>query len=246
MSSESSGWKNVTSGAGGVGDKGVYVELIPSTTFASTWMMLQILSEFTGGPVLLDLATGAPGSEVIILDDQYTAWRNVSGGSGRGSNLSFPMTVPLGTRLSVRVSDTNVAVVHRMTLTISDETRPTAVSSTSDSSGVVIVSAGVVDTYGAWAELIAATTERRRWIVVSMFSPTGVRQGELDIGTGSAGNEVPIMKDLPFFKAFNDGGVCSSVYHSFPIDVPAGTRIAARVKDDNVNTTPYTVGAFVT
>ena len=245
MSSESSGWKNVTSGASG-GTKGVYVELIASTTFASTWMLLQILSEFTGGPVLLDLATGAPGSEVIILDDQYTAWRNVSGGSGRGSNLSFPMTVPLGSRISVRVEDNNTAQVHRMTLTISDETRPVAVSSTSDSSGVVIVSAGAVDAYGAWVELVAATTEQRRWCVVSLFSSVGVRQGELDIGTGSAGNEVPIMKDLPFFKAFNDGGVISSVYHNFPINVPAGTRIAARVKDDNVNTTAYTVGAFVT
>jgi len=245
MSSESSGWNDVTSGAS-TGVKGAYVELIASTTFASTWMILQVFSRFTGGPVLLDLAIGAMGSEVIILDDQYTAWRNVSGGSGRGSSLSFPMTVPLGSRISVRVSDTNVAVVHEMTLTISDETRPVAVSSSSDSSGVVIVSAGVVDTYGAWAELIASTTLRRRWIVVSMFQDIAFRPAELDIGIGSAGNEVPIMKDLPFQKSDGDDGVSSSVYFSLPIDVPAGTRIAARVKDDNVNTTPYTVGAFVT
>lgn len=246
MSSEESGWKDVTSGASS-GVKGSYVELIPSTTFAVTWMLMQVYSEFTGGAVLLDLATGDPGSEVIILDDQYTAWRNVSGGSGRGSSLSFPMTVPIGTRISVRVSDNTTAKVHQMTLTISDETPPSTVSLTSDSSGVVIVTAGGLDAYGAWAELIAATTEERGWIVVSMFQHRSSRRAELDIGIGSPGNEVPIMNDLPFFKSGPDQeGVTHSVYHYFPISVPSGTRISARVKDNHASFTPYTVGAFVT
>ncbi len=110
-----------------------------------------------------------------------------------------------------------------------------------------IVTAGGLDAYGSWAELIAATTEDRVWCVVSMFQHRSSRRAELDIGVGAGGSEVPIMAALPFFKSNGDQeGVTYSAYHYFPISVPSGSRIAARIKDNSVQLTPFTVGAFVT
>lgn len=247
MSSQESGWTGVTSGAGS-GTKGAYAELIDSTLFASTWMAFQVYCESTNSDSGFDLATGGAGSEVIVLDDQFYAWRNNSGGSGRGNTLSFPMTIPAGTRLSVRVQDgEGGAILHQHALTISNFTPPVAVSTTSDSSGKKIVVSGGLDAYGAWVELIAATTVARGWMVVSLFSIFGLKTAELDIGVGSAGNEAPIMNDLAFLKSTTGNrGVTFSTYIYFPVEIALGARIAARVKDNDASTRAYTVGVYVT
>lgn len=248
MGSEESGWVDVTSGVG-AGTKGAYEELIASTLFASTWMAFQVWCELTASDSEFDIATGDPGSEVIILDDQHYHWRNNSGGAGRGNTFSFPMTVPQGTRLSVRLSDGQAgATLHQHTLTISDFTVPVDIKSTSDSSGKVIIACGLpAGQYGSWFELIAATSVQRGWMVVSMFTSIQNREIEMDIGIGSGGNEVPLMNDLAFKKSDQiSGGVTHSVYIYFPIDVPEGTRISCRAKDDSIFATVITVGAFVT
>lgn len=247
MSSQESGWKDIVSGVGS-GVKGAYVELIAATTFASKWMVYQTYCDQVNQPSVFDLATGAPASEVIIMDDQLYHFRNHSGGTGRGNSFSFPMTIPLGTRLSVRVADFEPgSQTHEHTLTISDFSPPVAVSQTSDSSGKKIVQSGTVGLYGAWVELIASTTTTRGWACVSLFGIQGLREAQFDIGIGSAGNEVVIMNDLAFKKSTSGtDGVCHSTYVYFPVSIVAGTRIAIRVKDDNVVLTNYTTGAFFT
>ena len=248
MSSQDSGWKNVTSGVG-AGVKGAYAELIAATTFASTWMSMQVYCDITNSDSVFDLATGLGGSEVIVVDDQLYHFRNDSGGTGRGNTLSFPMTIPLGTRLSVRVQDGEAgAVLHQHTLTISNFVPPVAVSLTSDSSGKkIITSGGIGGAFGSWVELIPSTTTQRGWIVVSLFTIVGLRKAEFDIGIGSAGNEVPIMNALAFQKSTSgNDGVCHSTYVYFPVNIVAGTRVSIRVKDDNVAMVNYTTGAFLT
>ncbi len=249
MSSEESGWVDVTSGVGAL-TKGSYVELISSTLFASTWMSFQVYCDLTNTHSGFDLATGEAASEVIILDDQLYHFRNNSGGNGRGNTFSFPMTIPAGTRLSVRVQDGEAgAILHQHTLTISNFTPPASVASTSDSSGKKTVVSGGLNAYGSWVELIAATTLQRGWMVVSLFTPTSSAEGELDIGIGAAGLEVPLMNDLAFKKSASGGanqGVTFSTYIYFPVTIASGTRIAARVKDNNASTRNYTVGVFVT
>lgn len=244
---DTSDWITISSGVSS-GQKGAYVELINSTTFAATWMIFVHISEFTNGPLFIDLAIGAPGSEVIILDDQYSNWRSI-GGAGRGNSFSFPMTIPSGSRISVRISDTTASAKdHRFFITISDETAPLVVSSTSDSSGFVVVdSGGDVNLFGNWHEMITLTTEIREWMVVSVFRHIENKLAKFQIAIGGVGSESIIWKGPPWFKkGGNQAGVTYSTFHCFPVTIPLGTRISCRVKDGHVSAADYNVGIIVT
>ncbi len=241
-------WIDVTSGVG-AGTKGDYEKLIGSTLFASTWMSFQVYCDGTNSDTLFDLATGQPGSEVIIVDDQLYHFRNTSGGSGRGNTFSFPMALDKGTRISVRVRDEEGgAIVHEHSLTISNFTPPLLASPTSDSSGKKTITNGELLTYGDWVELIPATTQQRGWMVVSLFGLTVDRQGELEIGTGIEGSELTIMKALAFQRSSQSGelGLTFSAYPYFPVNIPAGTRISGRIRQNNAGSDDYIVGVFVT
>lgn len=246
--SDSSGWILIDTPAS-AGAKSDWFELIAVTTFATTWMVFTHMSQTTNGALFIDLAIGDPGSEVIILDDQYSAWRNNIGGGRVGGAFSFPMTVPEGSRISVRMSDTSGSSEnHDFYLTTSDETMPLIVSSTVNSSGLVdVFSDGPGNDFGLWHEMIDSTTEVRGWMVVSIFKRIHDEFAEMEIGLGPNGLEGTIWKGPPWFKrGGNQNGVVYSTYHCFPVSIPIGTRISARVKDDDSNQFGYRTGIIVT
>ena len=100
------------------------------------------------------------------------------------------------------------------------------------------------DTYGSWVELIASLATESTWVTLNIVSGTGSIDpiAEIDIGLGGAGSEVVLIDKIVYHQFFNfnvDGGS----YHlqSFPIKIPAGSRIAARGRDSVTGTTFYDV-----
>ena len=97
--------------------------------------------------------------------------------------------------------------------------------------GTALTPNASADTKGTWVELItaAANTEQSNNLWVCMFDPAAGAQDTaflVDIGVGGAGVEEVICPNL-FGWISGVDGKAADVYN-FPIDIPAGARIAAR------------------
>lgn len=94
------------------------------------------------------------------------------------------------------------------------------------------VTSGAVHTKGAWVTLLAATAFDAQGLLVHMGDINEVTP-LLDIGLGAAGAEVVLIPNLR--RSGRAGG--SSVY--FPVAVPAGTRLSARVQSPGASSALY-------
>lgn len=94
------------------------------------------------------------------------------------------------------------------------------------------ITSGAIDTESSWTQLIASTA-RDAWGILVGFNRgavnAAVRSILCDIGIGGAGSEVALISNL-----IGNGGVNSNLgFHNarfFPLFIPAGTRISARVQ----------------
>lgn len=243
MTTQASGWKSILHGAT-PGVEGAYVEMIASTSFASTWMKVVLEDLEANAEAEFDIATGGAGSEVEIITDQHIHQRNIGGGTGRGNWFTFPMTIPSGTRLSMRIKGTEaLARTYEGALNISNFTPSPAIPNVSQSSGFkTVTSGGLGGAYGSFVELVSSLNNSAVWMFLTLYSQTSGQLAEFDIGIGSGGNEVEIVEDIPFQKTLT-GGNTASMCAYFPIVIAAGNRVSIRVKDPSPTMFPYQVGA---
>jgi len=88
-------------------------------------------------------------------------------------------------------------------------------------------------TKGNWAQLIASTTSETYGLLIcanNNSASAASRNTVLDIGIGTAGNEVVVIPDLLCGNASSYAVPGSGVWYYFPITLPAGSRIAARAR----------------
>lgn len=102
---------------------------------------------------------------------------------------------------------------------------------TGGTTNTVAVTAGSANVKGSWAEITAATTDDINGFYLDICSDTitVISDYLMDIGIGSAGNEEIIIPDILYSIGLSlDLDFILKI--SFPIQIPAGTRIAARVQ----------------
>jgi hypothetical protein len=219
--------------------------MIEASSFPSNWMVVMVASDGTNSGSQFDIGVGGLGVEVAVIDDQQFHGRNQSGGSGRGNIYSFPMTLPQGTRISMRFKANETTTgPHRCTLQINNFIPSNNIPTVAQSSGAVVVSSGGLDAYGTWVELIASLNVPAVWLCMSVFGLRGNDRAEFDLGVGAVDLEVPVMKDLGWFKTLNDSGVAYSMGSYYPIEIAAGSRLAVRVKDDDATIRDYNCGVL--
>lgn len=91
-------------------------------------------------------------------------------------------------------------------------------------------------TKGAYTELIASTSGRVSMVRLqfgSTFTSATATSVLLDLATGTAGNESVIVANIPV--GYRVGQVVNEQFPGeihIPIDIPAGTRIAARIQSE--------------
>lgn len=185
---------------------------------------------------LLNISTGGAGSEatniaVANIGVGYNAVRN---------KFLIPVHIPAGSRISVAcqsaiASQVVDAVYQFYTLPFGriPPRKPVTIgANTATSKGVGLTPPGSSNTKSAWTEITSATTQPLGALVtcVQGNSDTIIAADTLllDIGIGSAGNEVVVVGDICFL-----GGTSEIYFHQghinlFGCDIPAGTRIAAR------------------
>jgi hypothetical protein len=98
--------------------------------------------------------------------------------------------------------------------------------------GTLVDPGGTAHTDSAWIELIAATSFPYQWLNLALGKGAAV-SGALsdhliDIGVGASGSEKILIPDI---LAHNDSaGDTPPTTYSFPISIPSGTRISARMR----------------
>lgn len=223
--------------------KGSWTQIVASTSAETALIALTVTdAQINAGEcsVLLDLATGAAGSETAIMENAAVGGATIpSFGTARGSSgivLPLPVRVASGSRLSVRIQS-NVAsrtcrVVHALMQLPGRQTLPASVdilgASVATSRGTALSGAS-----GSWTQIVASSSQRYRalyavpsCIGTDLLSISPV----LEIGYGPAGSEISVGKQAVSFLNTEAASHFVSIGMNLPIacDVPAGSRIAVK------------------
>lgn len=247
----SSASKHETSGAtggdgvtitasGSTNTKGSYAQITAATGFKYEGLYFYVRL-FSTEDYLFDLAIGGAGSEKIIVSDLYISSRTNAVTTVLGTCCIFiPVKVPAGARLAVRCQSTAASATARVIITGAGSSpkisagfsKAIGIATSASSRGVTVDPGGTAVTKGSYAQLIASTTVRAAALLITTGAAgdnvKGTNGFTLDIAIGAAASEKIIIPDM--FLA------CSSAVNivmprSFPIynvDIPAGTRLAAR------------------
>lgn len=115
------------------------------------------------------------------------------------------------------------------------------------SRGVSLTTSATANLYGSWAQIIAATVQTWELVHIQIGVNSAASRYRVDIGRGAAGQEYAIATGLVFCGENSAEGI--GVQYTLPVHVPAGSRIAARVKGNTaaatnvrVSMTGYTRG----
>lgn len=246
----------ITSGAANT--KGSYTQLVASTGHDAVGMIVMLSNFVAGGTELgVDIAVGGAGSEQVIIsnimlqDDHATI-----------VNPYFPVNVPAGSRISARCQSTNASDTCNVGVVVFDGEFTCAEGYTVDnygfltasSHGTVVDPGATANTKGAWAQLTASTTADIHGLLIGIDSAgvtgsVGTRNTMLlDIGIGASGSEQVLIPNLILIHQQNAGAINSTwpdYFQMIPVQIPSGTRIAARCQSGLNTATQRTIGVSV-
>lgn len=115
----------------------------------------------------------------------------------------------------------------------------TAGANGTSSGATVVTAAGSANTKGSYAQLIAATASTASALIVSVRTVATTDSGLLDIAVGGAGSEQIIIPNILLASELH---MMSAV--TWPISIPAGSRIAARLQNTTASAT-YRVAVYL-
>lgn len=239
----------VTSGA--IHTKGAWVQLLAATSFTYEQVMLQFRPNGANRN-FLDLGIGGAGSELVLVPD--IQWHGTQAQMG----IVLPIRIPVGSRVAMRnQSDVASQVVSCGFIGIGAGPRippgyNQAVTYGFDagtSRGVNLDGGGTANTKSAWVEIVAATTAPIRALTVhngtGAAATSASTQTIIDIGVGPAGSEQILMADL--YQRWTSGGPPQNPCHGpFPVSLPVGVRLAARIAADTTNAGGRSIDVTVT
>lgn len=214
---------------------GAYVQLSASTAADTCWMLVQLEfdSNQGGSQGACKIAVGAGGSEKDIAVDLLHQ-TNFKG----SSSYLFPICIPAGTRVSAAGAAGGGASHLTVKLTLFDG----AFTNTEGASGVDSIGYDAVnvkgtpltpnataDTKGSYAQLTASTTRDYIGFMLYVDQQNGGGANAIyvfDVAVGGAGAEKDILPNcIATVSAPNQ-----AFTGPFWINIPAGTRIAARAQ----------------
>lgn len=218
--------------------KGAYAEIVASTPANSSRMFLQCrFSSATGRSYLIDIATGAAASEVVIVSNIAVITDTESIG---GVVIPIDVDVPAGTRLSARCQGSTTGSITLACCLLLD-TRPIASianpvtygADTTVSLGTQVDPGATINTKGAYVQFSASTTARIDALVICITTNAGLQaiasftSWNVDVATGAAASETVVLPDVTASASSIADTMRPSIVR-LPISIPAGTRLAVR------------------
>lgn len=227
----------------GYDTKGAYVELEASCPGPVSGLLFQFISGATG-QYLTDIAIGSAGNEIVIIPDiTYTCM-----GTRNAESLYIPVTIPQGARISGRTQKSLGSASYANTVMLHQLVGPYQQgfqkfdnygANAATSGGIVIDPGATVNTKGNWVQITAACNEIKQ-LAVMLTGYDAARETaywKIDVGIGSAGNEVVVIGDLNLSSNATTDIISLQLNGFLPLSIPAGTRIAMRA-ECTVNTDP--------
>ena len=244
--------------SGTANTKGSYVELVASTAFNAHGIFVQLNNAAeTFRDYLIDVAVGAAGSEVVIAENLFSG----SGDgvpSADGCGYLLPVSIPAGTRLAARCQAAAASNIIRILVVLLGEgfiTPPglgrvtTYGANTADSGGVQIDPGGTAHTKGAYSEIIASATNPIRQLTIIIGGQNNnLRTAAtwlVDVAIGAAGSETVLIANLMLNCSASVDIVQPQTFPPLGVNVPAGTRLAARAQCSIIDATDRLIDIFV-
>lgn len=250
---------NVTTGAA-AGTKGSVATLISDLAFDAYWIDIMACDyglSATATQGMLDIMIGDVTSQNQVLIPNllmgYCAGPNLAAiPAGVGKRWSFPLYIPAGAYIGAQAAGARTSTVVRVavylyggagippwrvgTRVISYPTAPSVPLGQA-------ITPGASGAEGAWTQIVASTSVDH-FAVVPSFQPeadTTITQKActLDVGIGAAAAEELLSDQAEWYVLGTGEGMTN--FPGFPIfaDIPASTRLSARVSNSTTNDTGY-------
>lgn len=233
-----------------------FTELVTALPYDIRWLTITISGTATPATqtdALLSLYTGAAGSEQLWIRNLLAGW---SGAIGTDSAIpkiyEFPLTLPVGTRISAKSQALVASQACRVWLEYSsDRNRDgwagsgvrSIGNSNATSRGVAVTPGAASD--GTWTDL--ATTDRAYAYMLPMIqggmtnTVLSTAMYHLDIGTGGA--VIEGLEDFPYFAW--TGETLSQVFTVGKfVPVALGTPVQVRVQTSGSDTLPVDCSVY--
>jgi hypothetical protein len=223
--------------------KGAWEPLISSTSANASFIVVVVAgvgASAANTATLLDLATGASGSETAFASNIAVggALAAASGASTLGSPgvmFGFPIKVASGSRISARIQSVvtggKTALVDAFMIDAGDySTAPTSVdvigSDTATSQGVSFSGSS-----GSWALSTASTSQAYRGVSIVISVHTNVAGAFTDaysVGVGAAGNEIAFGDTRYRQSNAENTQIVQPYTYLFGRNIPAGSRLSVK------------------
>jgi hypothetical protein len=243
----SSGSATVTAGAS-AHTKGSWSEIIASSASNSSLVVISVnaFTTATDTSTLLDIGTGASGSETAIIENIA-----VGGAGTANSNISYIFPVPFkiasGTRIAARIQSLvtggKTATIRVNLINTGDyDQAPTSVdvsgTNTATSTGTAMSGAS-----GTWVQVIASTTRAYRGVVMvpnlASNDVLNIQPLIYELGTGASASEVVIGQVENHTSNSEFVGIRAIFSPLISKAIPSGTRLAVR---HNISSNPSRYG----
>jgi hypothetical protein len=218
-------WGEVTASAPFDVD-GISISISPNTTGTVWW--------------LLNVGVGAASSEQIVATGipYFQEWSDRPHG-----HVFVPVRIARGQRIAIQArcsSASSLALATYVQLYAAgprgfgfpSEVIAIGADSTT-TKGTPVTTHATADTKGNWAELTSSTPRPIRGIIIcatpSASNPP-INAWRLDIGVGAASSEVVLVPDFQLQTDVTGDYVMPAYSHLIPVNIPAETRISARLR----------------
>jgi len=187
---------------------------------------------------IIDVAIGGAGSEVVIIPNLAFTPQGDGANHGTTAHWCFPIYIPEGTRISARCTfDQTNTFAQILTFSGFAPSVGSGVDTIGWSSNPTNITPNAsANTKGSYTALTASSSRDYLGFVIATMGPgqtSSAYSNEnrlLDIAIGSAGNEIPIISNYFMGRQSLQG-----VSPFYPIFIPAGTRISARIQSDGAS-----------
>jgi len=229
--------------AGSANTKSAWTQLIGSTSYDCCWVQPIVTYYGEVSAIAVDFGIGPSGSETPIISNflVYNAGATLLS----YGTAAFPLSIPAGTRISVRCQDSigsdngiwaAIELFDGAFTQIDGMAGVDAIGYNSSTSRGTLVTAGSsTSSKGSYTQMASSTTRDYAGIMLAMdcvgLSTPGISM-LCDIAIGPSGSEQAIISNLNLWASESGAwtGAFPNVTPFIPIAIPAGTRIAIRTQ----------------
>ena len=240
----------LVNGSASANTKGAWTQLVASTGADASGFWIFAGNTALANQVTADIGIGAAGSEQVLAGNlQFSLTDHPTDAA------LVPLQIPAGTRVSVRLQSASASDSARVSIILMDASFDGQGYQTWDdygynpatSFGTTVDPGGTANTKGSYVALTSGTARdisAIAWMVdMNGNTPVGADM-LLDIAIGAAGSEQIIVPNWNMKNAGSGSTAAISPVYSgpIPVQIPAGTRIAARAQSTDSSATSRKFG----